>query len=522
MTVILWPSALSFRISLAQETVWSALAGFASQIGFLLAALAITPSVLVVPFLSVCVLASGFQAWHLVHLGCVFNEGTLEATLRSPGSESREFILSNLGWIVYAFGGCLGAATTGRLWVIRPANRLRLSCLVAAFAATAPCAAIDNFRMHSSDGAGPATRLLRRLSDSSPLGIIATGLEVLASRRDLAARLAVPPAPEHPTCPDLARAPFFVLVLGEATRADAVGLCSGDTGVSPLLDRELSRGASLWCGVRAPSNITHASLPRLLAASRIASHAPLARPTVVDIYRQCGFRTVWIDNQPVDAASTPEIWRAVRGVDTLVRLCPAGSSAPHWDSRTVPVLEGILSGPRVPTLVVVHLMGCHWRYPDRHPPDSVAFASRLDSGSATLDGMPTRDLRDAYRNAMREQDRALAGLVGLFRKSGREGSLLYVPDHGENLRDDGRNLTLHGGAHPSRWEFEVAAFAVSPRDSSLVVSHATLSAERTAPSLLRWAGIGGADHGIPSFDSGSDTAPMAWVPGRGLVRADRP
>ena len=84
--------------------------------------------------------------------------------------------------------------------------------------------------------------------------------------------------------------------------------------------------------------------------------------------------------------------------------------------------------------VVLHTQGSHYVFPDRYPETFRRFSGASDEHQRLI---------DSYDNTIAYTDFVLDSLIGVLEADKRPAALLYVADHGENLRDDERNLFGH-------------------------------------------------------------------------------
>jgi heptose-I-phosphate ethanolaminephosphotransferase len=87
------------------------------------------------------------------------------------------------------------------------------------------------------------------------------------------------------------------------------------------------------------------------------------------------------------------------------------------------------------TLAVVHLMGTHFIYEKRYPPDGEVFRSTDDLGAARATTAQALGVINHYDNAVAYQDRILGGILERLNQSGLDGVLVYFSDHGEEVYD---------------------------------------------------------------------------------------
>jgi glucan phosphoethanolaminetransferase (alkaline phosphatase superfamily) len=331
------------------------------------------------------------------------------------------------------------------------------------------------------------------LARAWPMNVLTVGVAQLTGRPDLLATT-LPYAqidPRHHGATWGARRPAaprgrenYVLVIGESVRADRLQACGGRPGVAPA-----TADALVFCNVMASSDSTHTSVPLLISrelpggAVRISHDA-----SFMHAFAEVGFQTSWLSVQE-PAIAWPDAQRTV--------YVPLHGS--DRASLLPPLRAALQSGPDR-QLLVVHAYNAHFPYCDR-----IGGARPLAPvDCAALGPAPTRErLAEwlaSYDNAVHESMRFLDAVIDAAGTRGGETFVVYVPDHGENLLDDERNLFQHALREPTRWDTRVPL--VVHANAAWRQAHATqwarLAANRNAPlmhadvvpTLLGAAGIG--------------------------------
>ena len=128
----------------------------------------------------------------------------------------------------------------------------------------------------------------------------------------------------------------------------------------------------------------------------------------------------------------------------------------HYDMRLVRALddwrrENPCEGP---TLDIVHLVGQHFDYKERHPAGEARFGA-VDYRSRRL-GAEAEATVMHYDNSVYYNDRVMDSLLALY--EGEEAVVIYVSDHGDEVYDEllvqGRQFRQPGRVE-ARNEFEV-------------------------------------------------------------------
>jgi len=228
----------------------------------------------------------------------------------------------------------------------------------------------------------------------------------------------------------------LVLVIGESTTSRHMSLYGYARPTSPRLEAMRAADANLtvFRDVIAPRPYTIEVLQQALTfANQEEPNRFLDEPTLLDLMRQAGYKTIWITNQQ----TTNRL--------SLLTAFPHQADEVHYlnhqfsrdanrhDEVVLEPFARALRDPAAKKLIVVHLMGAHLKYEQRYPPEFARF-----SGSEhTPPGLDAEKLAsfNAYDNAVLYNDTIVARLIETFAAAGAHGFLLYFSDHGEEVFD---------------------------------------------------------------------------------------
>ena len=276
--------------------------------------------------------------------------------------------------------------------------------------------------------------------------------------------------------------PVVVLVLGETSRYDHWQVNGYERETSPrLMKRELVSFDSCF----SVANLTTVSVPFILSrATPTNQELYFQEKSVVDAFHEAGYETSWIADQSFNNHFLLRIAESCdhthyhlprRGEQLLdtVLLEPVKKRA-----HPTPPYKG---GSEKPQMMVVHSLGCHFKYSQRYPDefqqfvpdmkgmrigalmpdfDSISGGIRLNNrrNSPALVRNVRNVLVNSYDNAILYTDYFLDSLIQILEDSGRPAVMVYVSDHGENLMDDERHMLLHGTYAGSVYEYHVPLF----------------------------------------------------------------
>jgi len=263
-----------------------------------------------------------------------------------------------------------------------------------------------------------------------------------------------------------------IFVIGESHRTDTL---------NPLRRPELARGLAqrladqrlLWLGdVCAGATLTAYSVPALVTGATPDQALTQARdqPSGLAYFKQVGFSTAWISNQD-DGIFGEAGWD--------LGIFARRTSAHKPDEILLPALSRFLhSAGRV--AAVVHLQGSHFDYVNRYP---------ADAGLIPLQGLSGLALERAhFANSEAYSAGVLARILGMIDNDARPAIVLFTSDHGENLKDDARNLWRHAGSKlVSAAEIKVPSFVAWNRAYAALNPDALAKiAGNAAKALAHW------------------------------------
>lgn len=223
---------------------------------------------------------------------------------------------------------------------------------------------------------------------------------------------------------------LVVYVLGESLRSDHLGLYGYQRNTTPLLSAMRNELLS-FTDVASTANWTNAAIPALTQWQRGDANA-----SIVQTYKEAGYRTAWLSNQNGYAAG--------RNADVLEYGVNAQDFRLRTDANLLPMFTSFVrqAGPR--QFVVLHMHGSHIPYEDRYEAASRIFTPTMgDLGIETPRASDREATVNSYDNTVVETDRFLARVIGELRKEARPAILVFTSDHGENLFDDERHLYMH-------------------------------------------------------------------------------
>ncbi len=297
--------------------------------------------------------------------------------------------------------------------------------------------------------------------DSWPFGLVARGVDFYRERRYLAAlnetsrnfrfgaRQAAPD-----TTPET-----VILVIGESARRDRWSLFGYERPTNPLLAQE-SNLVPLNDVITAVS-ATRLSVPVIISRkpARESLEDGFKEKSFLTAYQEAGFKTWWLSNQISFGKFDTPVSVFAREANVVQFLNLGGfTNRSNLDEVLFDPLRLALADRAPKKLIVLHTLGSHWNYSQRHP-------KAFDKWQPSLFGVDKPvytdlaikpELNNSYDNSILYTDWFLAQVIGQLKAADRAAALLYVADHGQTLYDGSCTIAFHG--HNTQHEFRVPAF----------------------------------------------------------------
>lgn len=225
-----------------------------------------------------------------------------------------------------------------------------------------------------------------------------------------------------------------VLVLGEAARADHLGLNGYLRETTPLLSK---RNVLSFSKIYSQWTHTNKSLPHILTRAD-SSNTELAytEKSLISIFKTCGFKTYWLGNQVPGDSYLPFI----KNCDTVILNKPMRTVynlSKKLDGDLLPHFNNFIDEKAKRKLIIVHLIGSHWFYPAHYSDEFEVFKPAIKG--KTFNKADSLKVVNAYDNTILYTDFILNELI---KKIEQENSfMIYLSDHGELLGE--KNKWLH-------------------------------------------------------------------------------
>lgn len=301
----------------------------------------------------------------------------------------------------------------------------------------------------------------------------------------------------------------YIFVIGETSRYDHWGINGYNRNTSPYLSKESSLLS--FKDVSTAGGFTEISVPMIITRAT-PSHPKLKwkEKSIVTVFHEAGFKTYWITDQ----VENGEIMAHANEADKLIILqCSVYSTSNlHRDMELIDSLRKYIKSGPDKMFFVLHTLGSHFNYNERYPAQFNAFKP---SGKGKIIS-PTNIhnkamLINAYDNSILYTDAVLHRIISILSKNNIVGVMLYVSDHGENLLDDNRHLSLHAPNGLSSYIAHVPLFIYTTNAYNKIYTNKIISLKSHIDSKISSVDMfstlcGIANITFPNLDSTRDIA----------------
>ena len=237
--------------------------------------------------------------------------------------------------------------------------------------------------------------------------------------------------------------PNIVFILGESTNRNHMHLYGYYLPNTPNLDALNEKGEiSVFRDVVSPHSTTIAVLSKLFTfCNRESDQEWYHYNNLIDVMNAAGYKTHWLSNQETSGVwgNVAQIYAAHSDVSAFTRIRDSREDYGIVDGELFPLIDdAIANRSEDKNFYVVHLMGGHGLYYNRFPYSFSKF-SKDDINLPITDGK--KEIVAQYDNALYYNDYIVSSIIDKFRDS--ETLVIYVPDHGEAVYDEGEDMSGH-------------------------------------------------------------------------------
>ena len=234
---------------------------------------------------------------------------------------------------------------------------------------------------------------------------------------------------------------LIVYVIGESSRVEHWGIFNYQRNTTPRLAK---RKLILFPEMYSLNNITAGVLPRIITEMNVGqSETDRVFPSVVPIYKQAGYLTAWISNQPMESSSIISVQRKIADFSAFNSW---RNDLSHYDENVLAPLKYFVNRNSDRKMCVIHLMGQHVNYWQRYPRAFSKYTPCKNGINARVmyDARERNVIKNDYDNAIVYGDYVLDSIIGTADKSAKNPLVIFVADHGEAIFDSAYNGAGHG------------------------------------------------------------------------------
>ena len=394
------------------------------------------------------------EAFVLYQYGALTGVGTINSIFETNPEESAEFINTFVG----AEGGLLAVVIIAVMYCLvkyKPWHKLEADAIskkviagivvvVSSSYAVYMCFAYPGI-MFGGDNLTPLTRLM---------GATSTAWKNHVAYQELQAKLDVD---IHLTKND-GHITNIVFILGESTNRNHMHLYGYPMENTPNLDELYKKGEIVFFkDVVSAHSTTVASLSKIFTFCDHESDKPWYEyNNLIDIMNAAGYKTHWLSNQESSGiwGNVAQIYAAHSDVSHYTQIRDSKEDEGRVDGELFPLVDNAIAGigDSNKNFFVVHLMGAHLAYYNRYPFEFAKF----NETNITLPGYndEQKQVIAQYDNALFYNDYIVSGIIDKFRETNSDTIVIYLPDHGEAVYDEG-GVNGHIEENPSRHMIEV-------------------------------------------------------------------
>ncbi len=291
-----------------------------------------------------------------------------------------------------------------------------------------------------------------------------------------------------------------VLIIGESTRFDRWSLNGYKRDTNPLLKKETNL-VSLQ-DLITPVSATRLSVPIIISRkpARQSLTSGFNEKSLLTAFKEAGYKTYWISNQISFGQFDTPVSAFAKEADVVQFMNLGGyTDGSNFDDILIEPMQNAIKDPSPKKLIVLHTLGNHWNYSQRHPKEFDKWQPSLfgiDKPEYTDTALKPQ-LHNSYDNSVLYTDWFLSRVIDKLKNAGVMSSMFFVGDHGQVLYDGKCELAFHG--HNTKYEFHIPALvwysdafkAANPEKVAQLHHHrkAKLSTENVFHTLLDMANV---------------------------------
>ncbi|PXZ07374.1 hypothetical protein DKK70_05850 [Gilliamella apicola] len=229
----------------------------------------------------------------------------------------------------------------------------------------------------------------------------------------------------------------LVLVIGESTTRNRMGIYGYERNTTPLIEQFKKNNPDfvVFNDVVSSRPYTIEILQQALTlADEQHPDLYLTKPSLIHLMKQAGYKTFWITNQQTMTKRNTMLTMFSQQADEQYYMNnDRNQNSRQYDSSVFVPFRNVLDDPAEKKFIIIHLLGTHIKYELRYP-EGDEYQRFNDKSGLTFDLDDDKlAVYNSYDNAVAFNDFVTTKLFNLFKENDPNGFMLYFSDHGEDV-----------------------------------------------------------------------------------------
>jgi len=252
--------------------------------------------------------------------------------------------------------------------------------------------------------------------------------------------------------------PIFVLVIGESTDRNHMSIYDYHRPTNPKLEK-IKNELFVFDDVISPHSHTIPVLNKVLTFANFEDMKPFFdEGTLIELFKQAGFKTYWLSNQYFIGAYESVISCIAKESDWYLFVNDENlNKEQSYDERMLTPFKKILEEKKK-KFIVIHLLGTHRGYENRYPDKFNFFKTtddiRVQDKPFLKESIWGKDRINEYDNAVRYNDSIIYEITEMIKIQNKYSYMIYFSDHGEEVYDCRAEIS-HEETNPTAFMFEI-------------------------------------------------------------------
>ena len=226
----------------------------------------------------------------------------------------------------------------------------------------------------------------------------------------------------------------YIIAIGESASSLHHSYCGYPRDTNFFTDKIASELIRVK-GVRSPFAQTLPVLEKVLTfATRKEPDRLWSQGSIIDFFKEAGFKTFWLSNQYALDDNTP-LTAMTSHADKHKCLCYSDLKRfeRSVDGALLDELAKTLKDGAKKKAIFLHMIGSHSAYVNRYPSEFLHYSGSVP-GKEHLGAVETQMI-NTYDDSIRYTDWVVSQFIDLLRPLAGSAYLLYFSDHGEDIYD---------------------------------------------------------------------------------------